>query len=102
MKTQNHKTYARTTSSRSGGTDTHSEPRIHDIQQGNGLSAKNLDSGIPAHGFDNYESACDATLSRSRAIAEVQRHALNVDEFLSEVGDKPAYTGKEVLDWLGY
>ncbi|TFL14052.1 hypothetical protein CSC67_07740 [Pusillimonas caeni] len=61
-----------------------------------------MNDQIPAHGFDNYEDACDATLSRERAIAEVERHALNVDDFLSEVGDKPAYTGKEVLDWLGY
>ena len=61
-----------------------------------------MNDRIPAHGFDNYEDASEATLSRERAIAEVERHALNVDEFLSEVGDKPAYTGKEVLDWLGY
>lgn len=61
-----------------------------------------MNDAIPDHGFEDYEAACDATLSRERAIAEVERHALNVDDFLSEVGDKPAYTGKEVLDWLGY
>ncbi|AEC18777.1 hypothetical protein PT7_0237 [Pusillimonas sp. T7-7] len=66
------------------------------------MNMQEKDQGIPAHGFDNYEAACNATLSRSRALAEVQRHALNVEEFLREVGDKPAYTGKEVLDWLGY
>lgn len=57
---------------------------------------------VPDHGIDNYEDACDATLSRARAIKEIQSHDCDVSEFLREVGDKPAYTGKEVLDWLGY
>lgn len=60
------------------------------------------DDTIPANGYDNYEDACGATLSRNRALAEVQRHALSENDFLSEVGDKTTYTGQEVLDWLGY
>ncbi len=59
-------------------------------------------SDIPVNGIDNYEDACDANLSRKEAIAEIENHSLSIDEFLDEVGDKSVYSGKEVLDWLGY
>ncbi len=52
----------------------------------------------------NYEDACEATVSREEARREIDRHDCDggFDAFLADVGDKPEYTGAEVLDWLGY
>lgn len=54
--------------------------------------------------FTDYFEACEATVSRAEARAEIERH--DVDGgfalFLVEVGDRDEYQGKEVLDWLGY
>lgn len=49
-----------------------------------------------------YDEAIAATVSRAEALSEVRKHGIAPAEFLEEVGDKPEYTGKEVLDWLGY
>ncbi|ENG0264603.1 MULTISPECIES: hypothetical protein [Burkholderia cepacia complex] len=50
-----------------------------------------------------YEDACDMTVTRAEAEAEIGRHdvAGGFSAFLAEVGDRPEYEGKEVLDWLG-
>lgn len=54
--------------------------------------------------FRDYHEACEATVTKSQARAEIQQH--DVDGgfalFLQEVGDREEYSGKEVLDWLGY
>jgi hypothetical protein len=67
----------------------------------------------------DYETALQATVSRETAIGEIERHYCDaqasqyqgiaipacetiVSEFLEEVGDKPFYSGSEVLYWLGY
>lgn len=54
--------------------------------------------------FTDYYEACEATISRAMARAEIERHDVEggFDLFLLEVGDRDAYEGKEVLDWLGY
>ena len=54
--------------------------------------------------YDNYSDACDATVTREQAQREINRHGCldGWKLFLTEAGDKPTYTGKEVLDWLGY
>lgn len=36
------------------------------------------------------------------ALRQVKRHHELEAEFLSDMGGKPGYTGKEVLDWLGF
>lgn len=50
----------------------------------------------------NYSEACEVTISRDQAIKEIRKHSLNPSDFLFEVGVKDNYSGKEVLDWLGY
>lgn len=50
----------------------------------------------------DYETACEATVSKIYAIREVQKHGLDPDEFFAEVGERDSYRGHEVLDWLGY
>ena len=49
-----------------------------------------------------YESAQDLTISRKRAVQEVERHYCSVDEFLEEMGTKSKYNAQAVLEWLGY
>lgn len=41
-------------------------------------------------------------VSRSEAIAEIEDHGLPIEDFFAEVGDKPEYSTREVLNWLGY
>lgn len=51
-----------------------------------------------------YEDACEMTVTRDEAEAEIGRHDVDggFAAFLAEVGDRAEYEGKEVLDWLGY
>ena len=49
-----------------------------------------------------YDEALESTVTRAEAIAEVRAHQISVHEFLDDLGDKPHYTGAEVLNWLGY
>jgi hypothetical protein len=52
----------------------------------------------------NYHDACEEIVSRDEARIEIERHDTDggFAVFLEEVGDRPEYTGQEVLDWLGY
>ena len=53
--------------------------------------------------FYDYETACEATVTREMARLEIMEHDCEGWEiFLREVGDKTHYKGSEVLDWLGY
>ena len=52
-----------------------------------------------------YESAEDITISRSRAIQELQAHGLPLEEyplFFADLGDQKEYEAQAVLAWLGY
>ena len=49
-----------------------------------------------------FDEAVEATVTRAEAIREVRAHQISLDEFFAEVGDKPSYSGSEVLEWLGY
>jgi len=54
----------------------------------------------------DYEEACEATISRAHALAEIAKHDIGEPDpaalFLSEVADRATYKGSEVLNWLGY
>lgn len=50
----------------------------------------------------NYEDALEATVTKAQALREVKRHQCDEQEFLQEVGDKEAYVGSEILQYLGY
>ncbi|VVD30981.1 hypothetical protein [Paraburkholderia dioscoreae] len=54
--------------------------------------------------FYTYEDACEGTITRAEAEAEIAKHDCEggFKAFLAEVGDRAEYLGKEVLDWLGY
>ncbi len=54
--------------------------------------------------FSDYFEACEAEVTREEARLEIGRHDCDggFARFLQEIGDREAYTGKEVLDWLGY
>jgi hypothetical protein len=52
-----------------------------------------------------YQEAMEATVTKATAIRELQKHGMQSEDlqmFFSEIGDKPSYTGSEVLNWLGY
>jgi len=50
-----------------------------------------------------YDEAIEVTVSRAQAKREISLHDCDGwDAFVADVGDKPYYTGAEVLDWLGY
>jgi hypothetical protein len=54
--------------------------------------------------FRTYLEACEATVTRAEARAEIDRHDVDggFERFVQEVGDQPEYSGQQVLDWLGY
>lgn len=51
-----------------------------------------------------YEEAIKARVSKEEARREIERHDCDggFDQFIADVGDKETYSGKEVLEWLGY
>ena len=53
--------------------------------------------------YSDYEEACAAVLTATQARRVVEdEHGCSWPEFRRDVGESPSYTGKEVLDWLGY
>ncbi|CBJ36130.1 conserved hypothethical protein (plasmid) [Ralstonia solanacearum CMR15] len=52
----------------------------------------------------NYYDACEWIVTRAEAKAEIDKHDCDggFAAFIAEVGDREEYTGKDVLDWLGY
>ncbi len=46
--------------------------------------------------------AMEAEVTRDAAEIEICRHNLEPGDFFAEVGDRPWYTGADVLLWLGY
>jgi hypothetical protein len=50
-----------------------------------------------------YEDAIAEEVTREEARREIAKHDCEgFEQFLRDVGDKPTYAGREVLDWLGY
>jgi len=53
-----------------------------------------------------YESAEGVTITRKRAMQELQKHGvfhqIDLDDFDATVGIRETYTAHEVLQWLGY
>ena len=49
-----------------------------------------------------YEEAVQSRVSKEEALREVAYHGADWDAFLEEMGDRQEYSGKEVLQWLGY
>lgn len=52
--------------------------------------------------YGDYQSACEAVVTKAQARREVEKHGLTWVEFVIDVGDRETYQGREVLDWLGY
>jgi len=52
-----------------------------------------------------YESAESITITRQRALQELQAHSvteLGIADFFADMGDCEFYSAQAVLDWLGY
>ena len=53
--------------------------------------------------MDYYESAEGLTITRERALLELEmHHCEDIEQFFDDLGDKEEYQAQEVLDWLGY
>lgn len=52
--------------------------------------------------YATYEDACEATISREQMWRECARHGLDPRDLVSDLGDHDNYSGKAILDWLGY
>ena len=50
----------------------------------------------------SFAEAMQAEVIREAAEREILRHHLDPVDFFREVGERPWYTGAEVLGWLGY
>lgn len=50
----------------------------------------------------SLEEALEIEVSKEEAKHEIEKHQCSFQEFISEIGDKEAYQGSEVLYWLGY
>ena len=42
------------------------------------------------------------TFSRAECVREYQKHGLTADDLKSDLGNKPEYSGADILDALGY
>jgi hypothetical protein len=49
-----------------------------------------------------YDEATEATVTKLEALAEIEAHGINPEEFLEELGNHDIYSGAAVLVWLGY
>ena len=50
----------------------------------------------------SFTEAMEAEVTRDAAEREIARHDLDPADFFHKIGDRPWYTGAEVLEWLGY
>lgn len=51
----------------------------------------------------SYEEAIELDdITPAEVKAELKKHDASWDDFVKDVGNKPKYTGEEVLGWLGY
>lgn len=52
--------------------------------------------------IDYYDSAEELTITRTRALREVEAHDCDAQEFLEDMGDSETYLAQDVLSWIGY
>ncbi len=50
----------------------------------------------------SFAEAMEAEVTRNSAELEIRRHHLDPADFFRELGERPWYTGAEVLEWLVY
>ena len=50
-----------------------------------------------------YESAEDLTITKARALKELEDHCCeDIEQFFDDLGDHEEYDAQKVLAWLGY
>lgn len=51
----------------------------------------------------NIEEAMEGrTVTMQQVIIELKKHDADYIEFVNDLGEKPEYNSKDVLEWLGY
>lgn len=49
-----------------------------------------------------YEQAIQTIVTKEEVKKEIRLHGLRFRDFAEDLGNKPNYSGLEVLNWLGY
>ena len=49
-----------------------------------------------------YDEATESTVTKLEALAEIEAHGIDPEDFLGEMGNHDTYAGGDVLAWLGY
>lgn len=44
----------------------------------------------------------EATITHAQALYQLKKHGVDLEEFHKDLGKREAYTGEEILNWLGY
>jgi len=53
--------------------------------------------------MDYYESAEDITITKARALQELDDHCCDdIEQFFDDLGECEEYDAQKVLEWLGY
>ena len=50
----------------------------------------------------SYNEALELIVTPTEACEEIFEHYREWNDFVEDEGDLPEYTGKQVLDWIGY
>lgn len=58
-----------------------------------------LVKGVPVTSLDD---AYETGLTAEQAKRVVLKHGASWSDFIADIGEKELFSGKEVLDWLGY
>jgi hypothetical protein len=49
-----------------------------------------------------YDEAIETSVTKREALAEVEAHGIDPEDFLEDMGNHDTYAGSDVLAWLGY
>jgi hypothetical protein len=49
-----------------------------------------------------YDEAIETAVTKLEALAEIEKHGIDPEDFLEDMGNHDTYAGADVLAWLGY
>jgi len=49
-----------------------------------------------------YSEAIEYIVTKEEVKKEIRLHGLRFKDFIEDLGNRPNYSGLEVLNWLGY
>ena len=64
--------------------------------------SKELFPLVPGMPISTKDDADETELTAEQAKRIVRKHGHSWSEFVADIGEKERFSGKDVLDWLGY